>query len=43
MSVGGPARKIPDTRLAGLGGLVIHYAEAISAQLGYRADALTAD
>lgn len=37
ISVSGPARKIPDSRVPELGELVIHYADAISAQMGYRA------
>jgi DNA-binding IclR family transcriptional regulator len=40
LSIRGPARKVPDFRIAELGELVIHYADAISAQLGYRAGAL---
>ncbi len=40
LSISGPARKVTEFRVAELGELVIHYADAISAQLGYRADAL---
>lgn len=36
ISVSGPARRIPDSRIPELGELVVHYADAISAQLGYR-------
>jgi DNA-binding IclR family transcriptional regulator len=43
VSVSGPARKVPDSRIAGLAELVIHYADAISAQLGYRQSALQVD
>lgn len=39
VSVSGPTRKVPDSRIAELAELVTHYADAISAQLGYRADA----
>jgi DNA-binding IclR family transcriptional regulator len=42
VSVSGPARKIPETRFPELGELVIHYAEAISAQLGYRPEVVAA-
>ena len=38
VSVSGPTRRIPDSRIPELGELVAHYADAISAQLGYRAD-----
>ena len=40
VSVSGPTRKVPDSRVAELGELVVYYADAISAQLGYRAESL---
>jgi len=43
VSVSGPARKVPDARIAELAALVIHYADAISAQLGYREAAFQSD
>ncbi|MBK9703025.1 MAG: IclR family transcriptional regulator [Betaproteobacteria bacterium] len=42
-SVSGPACKVPDARIAELAELVIHYADAISAQLGYRETAVQRD
>ena len=35
VSVSGPSRRVPEERVPELGAIVIHYANAISAQLGY--------
>jgi hypothetical protein len=41
--VSDPAGKVPGARVGELAALVIHYADVISAQLGYRAESRQSD